>query len=93
MPKVTQKHGCLYFYCIACDNLHAPRVTGDGPLWTWNGDAESPTIAPSVRVRWDEGEQRIQKCCHFFVREGRIEFCGDCTHALAGQTIEMQEVT
>lgn len=25
--------------------------------------------------------------CHTFVRNGMIEFLGDCTHALAGQTV------
>ena len=27
--------------------------------------------------------------CHSFVRDGRIEFLSDCTHALAGQTIDL----
>lgn len=27
--------------------------------------------------------------CHSFVRDGQIEFLGDCTHWLAGQTIEL----
>lgn len=27
--------------------------------------------------------------CHSFVRDGRIQFLGDCTHALAGQTIPL----
>ena len=25
--------------------------------------------------------------CHSFVRDGQIQFLGDCTHALAGQTV------
>lgn len=31
------------------------------------------------------------KCtvCHSFVRNGMIEFLGDCTHALAGQTVAL----
>lgn len=29
--------------------------------------------------------------CHCFVRDGRIEFLGDCSHELAGQTVEMRE--
>ncbi|MGO4304206.1 DUF6527 family protein [Cupriavidus sp. RAF12] len=29
--------------------------------------------------------------CHSFVREGRIEFLGDCTHHLAGQTVGLPE--
>lgn len=27
--------------------------------------------------------------CHTFVTDGRIQFLGDCTHALAGQTVDM----
>ena len=33
----------------------------------------------------------VFKCerCHSFVRAGQIEFLGDCTHALAGQTVPL----
>jgi hypothetical protein len=27
--------------------------------------------------------------CHSFVRDGRIEFLSDCTHKLAGQTVDL----
>lgn len=27
--------------------------------------------------------------CHSFVTDGRIQFLGDCTHKLAGQTVEL----
>jgi hypothetical protein len=30
-------------------------------------------------------------CCHSFVTDGRIWFLGDCTHALAGQTVELPD--
>jgi len=29
--------------------------------------------------------------CHTFVTDGRIQFLGDCTHALAGQTVDMPD--
>lgn len=31
------------------------------------------------------------KCgvCHSFVTDGRIQFLGDCTHSLAGQTVDL----
>lgn len=45
---------------------------------------------------WCTYEERIGqpapfKCaiCHSFVTDGRIQFLGDCTHALAGQTVEL----
>jgi hypothetical protein len=30
--------------------------------------------------------------CHSFVTDGRIQFLGDCTHKLAGQTVDLPEV-
>ena len=35
--------------------------------------------------------ERVFACgqCHSFVRNGRIEFQADCTHALAGQTVDL----
>lgn len=29
--------------------------------------------------------------CHFFLRDGKIEFLSDCTHELRGQTVEMPD--
>jgi hypothetical protein len=28
--------------------------------------------------------------CHTFVTDGRVQYLGDCTHALAGQTVDLQ---
>lgn len=28
--------------------------------------------------------------CHSFVRDGKIEFLTDCTHSLAGQTVDLE---
>lgn len=41
-----------------------------------------------------EGESKAYLCvrCHSFVRDGRIEFLSDCTHALAGQTVDLPEL-
>lgn len=87
----------LLFECPGCEMLHAVRVRareggalpGDGPVWTWNGSLEAPTCTPSVLVRWTHGEERAERRCHLFVKEGRLEFLSDCTHALAGRTIEL----
>lgn len=47
---------------------------------------------------WCNYEERVGakppfKCeqCHFFVKNGRIQFLSDCTHKLAGQTVELPE--
>lgn len=33
----------------------------------------------------------VQSRCHTFIRAGKIEFLGDCTHALAGQTVALPD--
>ena len=45
---------------------------------------------------WDKRDQddfADLKCtiCHTFVTDGRIQFLGDCTHELAGQTVPIPE--
>jgi hypothetical protein len=34
------------------------------------------------------------KCgvCHSYVTDGKIQFLGDCTHPLAGQTVELPDI-
>lgn len=76
----------------------------NGAAWQFNGDAVKPTISPSILVRGkrpitDDEAKRIMAgesldipdfVCHSFVRDGKIEFLGDCTHSLAGTTVEME---
>ena len=64
-----------------------------GPRWLWNGSAERPTFQPSVLVRYDGADADVDgappSVCHSFVVDGAIQFLGDCTHALAGQTVPL----
>lgn len=63
-----------------------------GPRWGFNGDLERPTLTPSVLTRFPYGLDQVQVVCHSFVTDGRIQFLGDCTHALAGQTVDLPEI-
>lgn len=80
----------LLFYCPGCKNYHEVTVERGsqyaGPVWEWNGDMEKPTFSPSILC--NQGNERQ---CHLFVREGKIEYLSDCTHELAGKTVEMEE--
>lgn len=63
-------------------------------LWGFNGDLDRPTFTPSLlwqTSRWD-GQQARPHTCHSFVKDGRIQFLGDCTHALAGQTVDLLDI-
>jgi hypothetical protein len=60
--------------------------------WTFNGDFEKPTFSPSLNT-WYGGSDGVPlHRCHSFIRDGRIEFLGDCTHALAGKTVDLPEI-
>lgn len=94
----------LVFWCPGCDRAKAIPFAGEH-AWTWNGDRERPTLSPSILQRGkrpitDDEHARIMAgeqvevpdlVCHSFVRDGRFEFLGDCTHALAGQTVEIPD--
>lgn len=59
--------------------------------WSWNGDTEKPTLKPSILTEVNYGEATYR--CHSFVNDGVVQFLSDCSHELAGQTIELLEVT
>lgn len=84
----------LWFVCPGCGENHRVPVNADGSktegAWGWNCSTEKPTFKPSVKVTLPlPDETRI---CHFFVREGVVEFCGDCTHEHAGKKLPMPEI-
>ena len=84
--------GILMFSCPACKQAHQIQVgKGDGPRWGWNGDYNSPTFTPSLRVKWYEGPEHKLCMCHSFITDGRIQFLGDSTHVLAKQTVDLPE--
>lgn len=86
--------GLLMFYCPGCENHHGIwQNHNPNPLtravWTWNGDLDKPTISPSILVQADFDGDHPRKICHSFVKDGQIQFLGDCTHALAGKTVSL----
>jgi len=75
---------------------HTPdRPTETRPSWEFNGDYDKPTFSPSILMTtWEsinETEKRDVRC-HSFVTDGKIQFLSDCTHELAGQTVELPEL-
>lgn len=81
----TQADKRLAFWCPGCEEVHMPRVAGVDP-WTWNGDRDRPTLSPSILVTDGEGNR-----CHSYLESGRLRFLSDCTHALAGQMVDLPE--
>jgi hypothetical protein len=79
----------IVFHCPGCDFAHSFRTRctpPNKPVWKWDGDLILGTFSPSLLVRFDN--QR----CHSFVKEGKIQFLSDCTHDLAGTTVDVPQV-
>jgi Family of unknown function (DUF6527) len=88
--------GRVAFWCPACNRGHALTMrsaTGDG--WGWNDDADVPTFTPSVLTKYnrsDAGQNGPPPAvCHLYVTNGRLLYLGDCTHAMAGKTVDMPD--
>lgn len=97
--------GRVGFFCPGCKESHQITVRDDpnrqGPIWGYNDNPEAPTFTPSILVRWNEPSDKDgefddpvkdrQMVCHSFVTDGRIQFLNDCTHSLAGKTVEIPD--
>ena len=94
--------GAIMFRCPGCNSAHRVMVgDGPGPRWGFNGSGDKPTFTPSVLVTWtepsddpsefDDTAKDKKLACHSFVTDGRIQFLGDCTHSLAGQTVDLPD--
>lgn len=87
----------LVFKCPGCRCSHCVNVklnnAAQGPLWSWNGSLERPTLTPSILVEYgrDPRPDRPQRC-HSFVTDGRIQFLSDCEHDFAGKTVNLESV-
>jgi hypothetical protein len=86
MSKLVKEHygGKNYFsfFCPGCGRKHF--VTDD----IWKVDLDTATLSPSVLV--NQGRKNPNHdVCHSFVKNGKIQFLNDCTHKLAGKTVEL----
>ncbi len=54
--------------------------------WSWNGDTDAPTLKPSVLTTG----HRFR--CHSWINDGQVKFLADCSHDMAGKTVELLEV-
>lgn len=88
MSKVLSKTMMLFVgepahYCPGCGHLHVIHVgkpNSSGAKWGWNGDPEKPTFTPSIHIHGR---------CHYFLRDGMLEFLPDSSHKLAGKTVAL----
>lgn len=104
--KLLIEKGQAAFYCDGCKRVHSINVGLVGsPKWDFNDDEVKPTFTPSILSKYTHPKgysndnpapinfsgEYITDVCHSFVTDGNIQYLDDCTHELAGQTIELPE--
>lgn len=86
----SDPHKRLAWMCPGCKCGHQVPVPPHPQAWEWNGSLENPTVTPSILITYgDHTPPDRVAVCHSFVREGRIQFLGDCTHEFAGYTVPL----
>jgi len=85
LGRVSNAPTLFVFWCPGCEYGHHLETGPNG--WSWNGDMVKPTATPSLKI--NPGKAKEVPLCHFFIRNGQFQFCGDTTHALKGQTVDM----
>lgn len=89
--------------CDAPHHIWTDQRNGRGAIWGFDGNVDKPSFTPSVRISGtqrltDDDHARLMRgekveprpyCCHYFITEGEIHFCGDCTHSLAGKNLPL----
>jgi hypothetical protein len=71
-------------WCPGCEELHRlPYVEPPAPGWTFDGNMEAPTFAPSFAHTMGPPDRR--RSCHYILTAGVLDFQPDCSHALRGK--------
>lgn len=92
--NVAEKRGPrLWYWCPGCKTHHVVPVEpcedtkpGSGP-WQFNGDLLKPTLSPSVL---HHGTAGYAPTCHYFMRDGVLQYQSDCGHEFKGQHVPME---
>lgn len=95
-------------WCPACHQSHLINVEvptspfpefniAGGQRWSFDGNENSPTFTPSVKVQsggWKTREGKevpLITRCHYNITKGQIIYHGDCAHTLKGQTVALPD--
>lgn len=70
----------------------SPSILVKSTVLTEKGNADYEAWYESGCQKRDEPFETVPTICHSFITDGRIQFLGDCTHSLAGQTVDLPEI-
>lgn len=98
-----EQHHAVYIQGEYLPNEKGPRWTWNGSkelptfspsiliqyhIWT-------PPVTAENHDQWKKEpweQKKVNFVCHTFIRDGNIQYLGDCTHKLAGQTIPLPDI-
>ena len=77
--------------CPACRDHHEQNMGRHflDDRWTFNKNLTLPSFSSSLLVHEIEEMKDIFPKCHSYINDGKIWYLDDCTHAMAGQTVEL----
>lgn len=92
---------CDNYHLVYLDAPGRPHWTWNGdvdkPTFSPSLLVQYPTWVPpattlEIRDKIKSGEivqQKVDVVCHSFIRDGQFVYLNDCTHAMAGQTVDI----
>lgn len=83
-------------WVVKCPAMGHIIIPSDG-RWTFNGNYERPSFSPSINETIgspgstldDLRNGKVHARNHVVITDGVLHYCGDCTHTLAGQSVEI----
>lgn len=101
--RLIRRSGAIYpegattlaHWCPGCDNFHDYAVEtpmSNGARWQWDGNAARPSFRPSMHIKIGPTGSGKMYVCHYYLRDGKLEFLSDCTHKFAGQTVNLPDI-
>jgi hypothetical protein len=99
---LRKTEGGYAHWCPACQEMHrfaVEKAQPNGARWKFDGNAEKPTFTPSMNIRTGKyadpnfvDEDGLSSVCHYVLTAGVLNFCGDSTHELRGQSVPLPEL-
>ena len=101
--KLRKNENGYAHFCPACQEMHTLFSS-----WNFNGNLDKPSFTPSFSHKglkrifkdghWTGEWERtpngdpIEFICHYILTDGILNYCGDCTHPLAGLRVELPDL-
>ena len=81
----TKGAGAWYFNGNTDRPTVSPSLLVRAPMWV-------PPVTAENHEEWKRNpweQKQVESVCHSIINDGKIQYLSDCTHELAGQTVEL----